>query len=124
MALTANKLILTDGAPAGGEQDMRSSTWGVDGSENLENANYKISPAAGIIGDVLQITAPGVASLAPVKTSQTLTITTSTVLTNQDFVNNVIEDNEPYITINDGIAALKISIAATTSFKENRPIKV
>jgi len=42
----------------------------------------------------------------------------------QNFVNNVIEDKEPHITINDGIAALQISIAATKSFKENRPIKV
>ena len=42
----------------------------------------------------------------------------------QNFVNNVIEDNEPHVTLNDGIAALKISIVATKSFKEMRPVEV
>ena len=42
----------------------------------------------------------------------------------QNFVNNVIQDKPPTITIGDGIAALQICIAATKSFKENRPIEV
>ncbi|MFC2115621.1 inositol 2-dehydrogenase [Bacteroidota bacterium] len=39
-----------------------------------------------------------------------------------NFVDNVLEDREPAITANDGIAALKVGIAATKSLKENRPV--
>lgn len=40
----------------------------------------------------------------------------------QDFVNNVLEEKEPAITIDDGIEALKISLAATMSYKKNRTV--
>ena len=40
----------------------------------------------------------------------------------QNFVNNVLEDKETPITAKDGVAALAISIAATKSLEENRPV--
>jgi len=42
----------------------------------------------------------------------------------QDFVDNVLEGREPTITGADGVAALRISLAATKSFQENRPLEV
>jgi inositol 2-dehydrogenase len=42
----------------------------------------------------------------------------------QNFVDNVVQEKKPSITVRDGIAALQISIAATRSFKENRPIEI
>ena len=42
----------------------------------------------------------------------------------QDFVDKVLENGEPSITGADALAALQISVAATTSFRENRPIEV
>jgi len=42
----------------------------------------------------------------------------------QDFVNNVLHDREPSITGADAVAALRISLAATTSLRENRPVEV
>jgi scyllo-inositol 2-dehydrogenase (NAD+) len=40
----------------------------------------------------------------------------------QDFVDNVLKGAEPSITGADAIAALQISLAATESFKQNKPI--
>ncbi len=42
----------------------------------------------------------------------------------QDFVNNVLQDKEPSIKAVDGVAALKVSLAATKSYHENRPFDV
>ena len=42
----------------------------------------------------------------------------------QNFVDNVLQDNEPSITVVDGVAALEVSLAATKSFKENRPVEI
>jgi inositol 2-dehydrogenase len=42
----------------------------------------------------------------------------------QDFTNNVLKDKEPTITVKDGVAALKVSLAATKSLHENRPVKL
>ena len=42
----------------------------------------------------------------------------------QDFVNNVLQGKPPSVTCADGVAALQVSIAATLSFKENRPVEV
>lgn len=42
----------------------------------------------------------------------------------QDFVDNVINQREPPVTGADGIAALQISVAATRSLKEGRPVIV
>lgn len=42
----------------------------------------------------------------------------------QDFVNSVLQDKEPSITGADGVAALIVSLAATKSFKENRPVEI
>ena len=42
----------------------------------------------------------------------------------QDFVDNVLKGREPSITGADGIAAMRISLAATQSFKENRPVEM
>ncbi|MBD3289036.1 inositol 2-dehydrogenase [candidate division KSB1 bacterium] len=42
----------------------------------------------------------------------------------QDFVNNVLKDAPPSIVAADGVAALKVSLAATNSHKENRPVEV
>ena len=42
----------------------------------------------------------------------------------QDFVDNVINQKPPSVTGDDGIAALRISLAATTSLKEARPVSV
>jgi len=42
----------------------------------------------------------------------------------QDFVNNVLRDKQPTVTCADGVAALEISVAATLSFKEKRPVEV
>jgi inositol 2-dehydrogenase len=42
----------------------------------------------------------------------------------QDFVDNVLGGREPAITGADAVAALRISLAATKSFQENRPVEV
>jgi inositol 2-dehydrogenase len=42
----------------------------------------------------------------------------------QDFVNNALLGKEPTVTAFDAVAALQISLAATKSFKENRPIEL
>lgn len=42
----------------------------------------------------------------------------------QDFINNVLKDKEPSITGADGVAALMVSLAATKSYKENRPVEI
>jgi inositol 2-dehydrogenase len=42
----------------------------------------------------------------------------------QDFVDKVLHDQEPSITGADGVAALRVSLAATKSFKENRPVEI
>jgi inositol 2-dehydrogenase len=39
-----------------------------------------------------------------------------------NFVENILQDKQPAITVADGIAALKIGLAATQSFQEKRPI--
>jgi scyllo-inositol 2-dehydrogenase (NAD+) len=42
----------------------------------------------------------------------------------QDFVNNVLQDRKPSVTCADGVAALNLSVAATQSYKEGRPVSV
>ncbi|UCE06767.1 MAG: inositol 2-dehydrogenase [bacterium] len=42
----------------------------------------------------------------------------------QDFVNNVLQDKVPTISASDGVDALVVSLAATKSFKENRPVEI
>jgi len=42
----------------------------------------------------------------------------------QDFVENVLQGKSPAVTCADGVAALQASVAATLSYKENRPVKV
>ena len=42
----------------------------------------------------------------------------------QDFVENVSQEKPPAVTCADGVAALQASVAATLSFKENRPVKI
>ncbi len=42
----------------------------------------------------------------------------------QDFINNVLQGKEPSIKAVDGVAALKVSLAATKSYHEKRPVEV
>jgi len=42
----------------------------------------------------------------------------------QGFVENVLQDKPPTVTCADGVTALQASVAATLSFKENRPVKI
>ncbi|MCI0390651.1 MAG: inositol 2-dehydrogenase [Acidobacteria bacterium] len=42
----------------------------------------------------------------------------------QNFVDRFLQDKPPLITCADGLAALRITLAATQSLKENRPISV
>ncbi|MEP6920136.1 MAG: inositol 2-dehydrogenase [bacterium] len=42
----------------------------------------------------------------------------------QDFVENLASGKPPGVTCADGVAALEASVAATLSFKENRPVNV
>jgi len=42
----------------------------------------------------------------------------------QNFVDNVLQEKEPPITIDDGVAALKVAVAATKSYKQNRPVEL
>ena len=42
----------------------------------------------------------------------------------QDFVNNVLEQREPPVTIRDGIEALRVALAATRSCRTGQPVKV
>lgn len=42
----------------------------------------------------------------------------------QDFVDNVLQEKEPSVKCADGVAALNLSVAATQSFKENRPVRI
>ena len=42
----------------------------------------------------------------------------------QDFVDNVLEGRAPRVTGADAVAALRISLAATKSYQENRPVQV
>lgn len=41
-----------------------------------------------------------------------------------DFVNNVLNGRPPTITATDGVEALRIALAATKSYQENRPVDV
>jgi scyllo-inositol 2-dehydrogenase (NAD+) len=41
-----------------------------------------------------------------------------------DFIDNVISGNPPSITAEDGVEALRIALAATKSYHENRPVDV
>ena len=41
-----------------------------------------------------------------------------------NFVENILQRKEPPITVVDGISALKIALAATQSYKENRPVEL
>ena len=41
-----------------------------------------------------------------------------------DFLKNIINDIEPMITIDDGIAGLQIAVAATASLRENKVVNV
>ena len=41
-----------------------------------------------------------------------------------NFVENVLHDREPSITVEDGLEALKIALAATQSLHENRPVEL
>jgi scyllo-inositol 2-dehydrogenase (NAD+) len=42
----------------------------------------------------------------------------------QNFVDNVLKEKEPPITCDDGIAALRVTLAATRSLKEKQPVEV
>jgi inositol 2-dehydrogenase len=42
----------------------------------------------------------------------------------QDFVDNVLHGRGPSITGADGVAALRVSLAATTSLRESRPVEM
>jgi len=42
----------------------------------------------------------------------------------QDFVNSVLQDKNPSVTCADGVAALNLSVAATQSYKEGRPVNI
>ena len=42
----------------------------------------------------------------------------------QDFVNNVLQEKPPSVTCADGVAALNLSVAATQSYKESRPVRI
>lgn len=42
----------------------------------------------------------------------------------QDFVDNVLHDRQPSVTGADGIAAMRVNVAATASLKEHLPVKV
>jgi len=42
----------------------------------------------------------------------------------QDFVDNVLQGRQPSVTGADGVAAMRVSLAATISLKENRPVEV
>ena len=42
----------------------------------------------------------------------------------QDFVNTVLQEKKPSVTCADGVAALNLSVAATQSYKEGRPVNI
>ena len=42
----------------------------------------------------------------------------------QNFAQNVLNGKEPSITIRDGVEALRVALAATSSCKTGRPVKV
>jgi scyllo-inositol 2-dehydrogenase (NAD+) len=42
----------------------------------------------------------------------------------EDFVENVLHDRQPSVTGEDAVAALRISLAANRSLRENRPVEV
>jgi predicted dehydrogenase len=42
----------------------------------------------------------------------------------QEFVDKVLKDKGPSITGADAVAALRISVAATRSFRENRAVEI
>jgi predicted dehydrogenase len=42
----------------------------------------------------------------------------------QNFVENVIQDRQPPVTIDDGIAALRAAVAATNSYHAQQPVEV
>ena len=41
-----------------------------------------------------------------------------------NFIENVLLDREPAISATDGVAALRIALAATLSYEENRPVEI
>ncbi|MBN2093168.1 Gfo/Idh/MocA family oxidoreductase [candidate division KSB1 bacterium] len=93
--------------------DIRAEIWGTNGS--LQVGYYRETPILVMTkGSVAHDTVPHfmqrfeLAYLAQIK----------------DFVKNVLEEKAPSITGYDAIAALKISLAANQSYRENRIVRV
>jgi predicted dehydrogenase len=42
----------------------------------------------------------------------------------QNFIDHLQKQKEPSIKCGDGVAALRVAVAATRAFKENRPVDV
>jgi scyllo-inositol 2-dehydrogenase (NAD+) len=93
--------------------DIRAEIWGTQGS--LQIGYFRQTP-------ILVMTKEGIThDVVPYFMER---FESAYLVQIQDFVNNVLHDREPSITGADAVAALRISLAATTSLRENRPVEV
>jgi inositol 2-dehydrogenase len=93
--------------------DIRAEIWGTKGS--LQVGYYQQTP-------ILVMTKEGIThDVVPYFMQR---FGTAYVAQVQDFVDNVLHDRQPSVTGADGVAAMRISLAATKSFEENRPLEI
>lgn len=93
--------------------DIRAEIWGTKGS--LQVGYFRDTP-------LLVMTKEGITHDVVPHFMERFEIAYRTQI--QDFVNNVLSGKEPSIKATDGIAALKISLAATKSYQEKRPVEI
>jgi predicted dehydrogenase len=93
--------------------DIRGEIWGTKGS--LQIGYFRQTP-------ILVMTKEGIThDVVPYFTQR---FEKAYIAQIQDFVDNVLQDRRPSVTGADGIAAMRVSLAATASLKENRPVEV
>ncbi len=93
--------------------DIRAEIWGTKGS--LQVGYYRETP-------LLVLTKQGITHDVVPHFMERFELAYRAQI--QDFVDNVLQDKAPSIIAADGVAALKISLAATKSHHENRPVEI
>lgn len=93
--------------------DIRAEIWGTKGS--LQVGYFRETP-------LLVMTKEGITHDVVPHFMERFELAYQTQI--QNFVDNVLQEKQPTITIDDGIAALKVSLAATKSYQENRLVEL
>ena len=93
--------------------DIRAEIWGTKGS--LQIGYFRQSP-------ILVMTKEGITHDVVPHFMQRFEMAYLTQI--QDFVSNVLDGSQPSVTVADAVAALRVSLAATRSFEEKRPVAI